>query len=140
MADTGYASFDGTVEKTNRILKEIEEAMGWPEERRDQAYAALRSVLHALRDRLTVEENAQLAAQLPMLVRGLYFEGWDPTDVPSTREEFVQRVQRQFPFAVEGGVERVVHVVLQVVRHHITEDEWHDVESSMPKDLVPLMQ
>lgn len=142
MPNTGHPSFDKTVEKTNRILKEIEQAMGWPKERRNQSYAALRAVLHAIRDRLTVEEAAQLAAQLPMLVRGLYFEGWDPSRVPikMTREGFLERVQQEFPYSAEGGVERVVHEVLQAVKRHVTEGEWEDIESSVPKDLAPLMQ
>jgi uncharacterized protein (DUF2267 family) len=39
----------------------------------------LRATLHALRDRLIIDEVAQLSAQLPMLIRGLYYKGWDPT-------------------------------------------------------------
>ncbi|MDQ1568071.1 MAG: hypothetical protein QOF96_2951, partial [Actinomycetota bacterium] len=74
--------FATTIEKTNRILKEIEEAYGWPPERRQQSYHALTAVMHALRDRLTVEEASDLAAQLPALVRGLYYEGWKPAKVP----------------------------------------------------------
>ena len=79
MVDTGFATFSTTVDKTNRVLKEIERAYGWPQDRRNQSYTALRAVLHALRDRLTVEESAQFAAQLPMLIRGLYYGGWDPS-------------------------------------------------------------
>jgi uncharacterized protein (DUF2267 family) len=63
MVDTGFASFSATVDKTNQVLREIEEAFGWPKERRKQSYAALRAVLHALRDRLTVDEAAQFGAQ-----------------------------------------------------------------------------
>jgi uncharacterized protein (DUF2267 family) len=58
--------------------KATAEAYGWPKERRNQSYAALGAVLHALRDRLTVEETAQLGAQLPMLVRGIFYAEWDP--------------------------------------------------------------
>jgi hypothetical protein len=58
MAQTGLATFDTTLEKTNHVLKEIERAYGWPKERRNQAYDALRAVLHAVRDRLPVEETA----------------------------------------------------------------------------------
>ncbi len=72
MTMTGLSSFDTTLEKTNHILREIEQAYGWPKDRRNQSYGALRAVLHALRDRLTVEVTAQLAAQLPLLVRGIY--------------------------------------------------------------------
>ena len=52
MSDTGYSAFATTLDKTNRVLNEIDEAYGWPKTRRNQSYAALRAVLHALRDRL----------------------------------------------------------------------------------------
>jgi hypothetical protein len=38
----------------------------------------LGGMLHVLRDRLTIQEAVQPGAQLPMLIRGLYWEGWDP--------------------------------------------------------------
>jgi uncharacterized protein (DUF2267 family) len=138
MGDTGFATFDATVDKTNRVLKQIEQPYGWPKGRRNQSYGALRAVLHALRDRLTVEEAAQLSAQLPMLIRGIYFEGWDPTDVPVKmhREDFMERVRRQYPFEVEGDVELLVQRVLEALRSHVTEGEWDDIKSTMPKDLA----
>jgi uncharacterized protein (DUF2267 family) len=102
MAETGFSSISTTVDKTNRVLKEIEEANAWPKERRNESYAALRAVSHALRDRLTVEESAHLAAQLPMLIRGLYYEGWNPARVPvkMNKEQFLERVRQDFPFDV----------------------------------------
>jgi uncharacterized protein (DUF2267 family) len=81
MVDTGYTAFTATVDKTNHVLKEIEAAYGWPKERRSHSYAALRAVLHALRDRLTVEEAADLAAQLPMLTLGVHVNAPDPIGV-----------------------------------------------------------
>ena len=141
MPDTGYSSFDATVDKTNRILKEIEQTFGWPKSRRNQSYAALKAVLHALRDRLTVNEAAHFAAQLPVLVRGIYYHGWDPSRVPvkMNREEFLERVQQQLPFEVDGGAERVVQAVLQALGHHVTEGEWENVRSSVPRDLASLL-
>lgn len=141
MGDTGYRSFDTTVEKTNRVLREIEQAYGWPKDRRSQTVAALRAVLHALRDRLTVEESAQFAAQLPVLIRGLYYEGWEPSNVPVKmgREEFLRRIRRDFPYNVEGGVEPLVRTVLQALRRHITEGEWDDIKSSMPRALAAVL-
>jgi uncharacterized protein (DUF2267 family) len=141
MVETGYRSFDTTVDKTNQVLRDIEEAYGWPKERRNQSVAALRTVLHALRDRLTVEESAQLAAQLPMLIRGIYFEGWDPSRVPvkAGREEFLRRIREEFRYDVQGGVESVVHTVIGALRRYVTDDEWDDIRASMPKDLAPIL-
>src|SRR3981189_922621 len=73
MSATGLEVFDKTVQTTNAWLKEIMEATGLD---RRRAYRALAAVLQALRDRLTVGEVAQLGAQLPILVRGLYYDQW----------------------------------------------------------------
>ena len=108
---------DSTVDKTNRLLKDIEQAYGWPKERRNQSYAALRAVLHAVREWLTVDECAHLAAQLPTLVRGIYYEGWDPSRVPVKldRDAFLTRIRREVPYDVEGGVETFVRTVLRAL-------------------------
>jgi uncharacterized protein (DUF2267 family) len=140
MPDTGFSSFSTTVDKTNHILKQIEHEYGWPKERRCQSYAALRGVLHALRDRLNVEETAHLSAQLPMLVRGIYFEGWDPTHVPMkmSRDDFLGRVRREFPYEVKGGMEPLTQTVVGALRAHVTEGEWEDIKAGMPKGLTEL--
>jgi uncharacterized protein (DUF2267 family) len=138
MPNTGLPAFDTTVDKTNRILHQIEEAYGWTKERRNESYAALRAVLHTLRDRLTVDEAAQLSAQLPMLVRGIYFEGWDPSRVPvkMDRDEFFARIQQTIPYPVDGDVQQLTQRVLQALRDHITDGEWEDVLASVPKGLA----
>ncbi|GAA0923537.1 DUF2267 domain-containing protein [Pseudonocardia zijingensis] len=141
MSLTGYPAFDSTLEKTNGILKQIERSYGWPKERRNQSYAALRVVLHALRDRLAVEEAAQLSAQLPLLVRGIYFEGWDPSKVPIKmhRDEFLRRIRDEFPFEIPGGPERLVGTTLEALRRHISDGEWDDVRASLPDDIVAVL-
>lgn len=141
MSFTGYRTFDTTLEKTNGILKYIEEMYGWPKARRNQSYAALRAVLHTLRDRLTVEETAQLSAQLPMLVRGIYFEGWDPTRTPMKmhRDEFLRRIYTAVPYEIPGGTERLFDVVIGALRRHVTEGEWQDVRANLPKDMLSVL-
>jgi uncharacterized protein (DUF2267 family) len=56
------------------------------------------------------------------------------------RDEFLERVRRDFTFEVEGGVEHLVQVVLGALRQYITEGEREeDVRSSRPKDLVSIL-
>jgi uncharacterized protein (DUF2267 family) len=140
--DTGYSTFNSTVHKTNRVLRDIEEAYGWRKELREQSYSALRAVLHALRDRLTVQEAADLAAQLPMLVRGLFYEAWDPSRVPVKmhKDEFLERIRRHLSFELpDDNIERCVRVVLGALGRFVTEGELEDIRAVMPRDIAVLV-
>ncbi|NYF58760.1 DUF2267 domain-containing protein [Micromonospora purpureochromogenes] len=141
MAEQLKSAFESSLEKTNLMLKDIEQAYGWPKEQRNQSYCALRTVLHLLRDRMPVQESVEFAAQLPVLVRGIYFDGWKPMDVPIklNRDDFLLEVRRHFPYDVEGGTERVVQVVLDALSRHVTPGQWDDVKDTMPSDLQRMM-
>jgi len=92
---TGLDVFDTTLKETNLWLKELMERLGTYD--RHHAYSTLRAVLHALRDRIGPENAAHLSAQLPMLVRGIFYEGWDPTGKPTKERhevEFIAHVAR----------------------------------------------
>ncbi|TDC28881.1 DUF2267 domain-containing protein [Micromonospora sp. 15K316] len=141
MAEQFISAVESSLDKTNLILKDIEDAYGWPKAQRNQSYAALRTVLHLLRDRMPVQESVEFAQQLPILVRGIYFDGWKPSDVPVklNREDFLYEVRQGFPYDVAGGTERVVQVVLDTLRRHVTQGEWDDVKETMPRDLARMM-
>ncbi|MGC5020045.1 DUF2267 domain-containing protein [Micromonospora sp. DT47] len=141
MAEQLQSAFESSLERTNLILKDIEQAYGWPKEQRNQSYCALRTVLHLLRDRMPVQESVEFAAQLPVLVRGIYFDGWKPMDVPVklNRDDFLLEVRQHFPYDVEGGTERVVQVVLDALSRHVTQGQWDDVKDNMPRDMQRMM-
>ncbi len=125
--------FQTTLHKTNAWLKELMDELDWSD--RHAAYLGLRATLHALRDRLTVEEVAQLGAQLPMLIRGLYYEGWDPTGkpVPERRPEaFLVRVAQKLPADAPADPEPVVRAVFRVLARRVSEGEIEDVKHVLP--------
>lgn len=132
-------AFDSTVHKTNAWLGDIMADMGW--ESRHKAWLGLRAVLHELRDRLPVEEMASLGAQLPMLVRGMYFEGWHPRHGRSKvrkKEAFLARVAAAFPEEVDLDPEDLVHVVFGVVARHISPGEARHLERSLPREIADM--
>ncbi|WP_329204140.1 DUF2267 domain-containing protein [Streptomyces sp. NBC_00683] len=141
MSETTFSSFDTMVDKANRLLRDIEEANGWPKERRKQSYAALRAVLHRLRDRLSVDGAVHLGAQLPTLIRGVYYDGWKPSGTPVklSGEDFFQRVRDDFPYAVDGGIEKVVRTVLEALKRYVSEGEWDHLKSGLPNSLAAVL-
>ena len=137
MSATGLEVFDTTLQKTNRWLNE---AMGVLDTKdKHMAYLAFRCTLHALRDRMTVEEVAQLAAQLPMLMRGFYYEGWDPTGKPlklRTREEFLERVAQELNVRGNGlDPEPLARAVFAVLDERLTDGEIEDLKASLPEKI-----
>ncbi|MCI0461017.1 MAG: DUF2267 domain-containing protein [Gemmataceae bacterium] len=139
MTQASLAAFDSTLQTTNIWLNDILERLGWPD--RYRAYHALRAVLHALRDRLPVEQAAALAAQLPMLVRGFYYEGWHPHGKPLKerhKEEFLAHIAAAFRDDPDVDPERVTRAVLQVLSNHVTSGEIEGVKRSLPPELRAL--
>ena len=138
MSHTGLTEFDNAIQKTNIWLKDLMERMRWDD--RHRAYFALRVVLHALRDNLTVDEVAALGAQLPMLVRGFYYEGWKPAGKPlkeRNKDAFLSHVSEAFRDS-STDAEEVVRAVFQVVAEHMTSGEIDDVKQCLPKEIRSL--
>jgi uncharacterized protein (DUF2267 family) len=107
---------------------------------RELAYAALRAVLHALRDRLPDAEVVDLAAQLPMLIRGMFYEGWTLGERPAslrTKDGFLRHVQRSMKRQDLPAAD-AVRAVFAVVARRIAAGEIRDVMGTLPAEFDAL--
>jgi uncharacterized protein (DUF2267 family) len=132
--------FEGTIQKSHIWLNDLMAELNW-HDRPHRAYLALRSVLHALRDRLTVEEALQLGAQLPMLIRGLYYEGWTLKGKPHKErreKEFLDHVTKAFKDDEVIDPREVVRAVFSILVRHTSAGEIEDVKHVLPKPLKEL--
>ena len=102
------ATISHAVQQMQVWLKSLCDSGGYAGE--TEALAVLRAVLHQLRDRLTPQEAVDLGAQLPLIVRGIYYEGWRPSKTPEklhSQDEFLEGVSAKLaPHPIGGGVRR----------------------------------
>ncbi len=138
MSSTGLEVFDKTLQTTNIWLKEIGEDLG-PD--RQRCYHALRAVLFALRDRLTVDEAADLSAQLPMLIRGIFFEGFRPSTMPQrirTQDEFLAKINEHLQNIRPLGADEAARAVFRVLEKNIQGGEMVEVKHMLPPEIRAL--
>ncbi len=132
------ATISHAIQQTQEWLKELRDNGDLADEA--LAYSVLRAVLHQLRDRLSVEEAADLGAQLPLIVRGVYYEGWRPAQVPEkirTKEKFLEQLAarlRPHPTAPEAAARDV----FALLAHHCDPGEIADVIDQLPLELKEL--
>jgi uncharacterized protein (DUF2267 family) len=141
MSLSSVDSIERSVHETNGWLKELAKELG--HEDRDQAWRVLHAYLRVLRDRLTVDEAAQLAAQLPLVLRGAFYEGFVPSRQPVKlrhREEFLERLADHAQLANPGEAARAADAATRVLETHVTAGEWDDVLAQLPTELRELMQ
>jgi uncharacterized protein (DUF2267 family) len=141
MTEVEPSIIEHSVEKAHIWLKEVAEELG--DEDRVYAYRALRAVLHSLRDRLTVDVAAKLAAQLPTLIRGIYYEDWDPSRTPlpiHDVEAFLDHVVSEGRMAGETEASVAVTAVARVLRAHVSAGEIDDVLAVLPNKFRVLIE
>lgn len=132
--------FDASLQKTQVWINDLMSELGW-EEKPQKTCLALRAALHALRDRLTVEEAVHLGAQLPILIRGVYYEGWKLGGKPVKerhKSEFLDHVAAVFRDDPTVDPERVMRAVFKVLARHISPGETENVKNLLPKTLQEL--
>lgn len=129
-----------SVEKMHAWLKELCEELG--DDDCHAAYRVLRAYLHAVRDRLTVNEAAQLAAQLPELIRGIYYEDWVPARTPlkyRTVDEFLDRVAAEAQLKGETQASFACAAAARVMRRHVSAGEIDDIVAVFLDEMRPVL-
>lgn len=138
MTTTGLQNFDTTVRHTNKWLKALGRELR--DDDRHTAYRVLRATLQALRDLLTPEQSAKLAAQLPMLVRGFYFEGWTPGKERRRirhADEFLELIA-DYQGSKSPDTKVAARAVFKVLADRVSAGEIDDVKQLLPKEVREL--
>jgi uncharacterized protein (DUF2267 family) len=139
MTTTGLDTFDKTVQETNIWLKAVMEKLDTAD--RHRAYVTLKAVLHALRDRVGPENASHLGAQLPTLLRGVYYEGWHLAGTPTKerhKQQFLDHVRAEFPPSAVWDAERAARAVFDVMWDKVDVGEVGKLIGALPKEIKDL--
>jgi uncharacterized protein (DUF2267 family) len=139
--------FDEYAEKGKSFLKEVANELGTDD--LDRAGRMLRSVLRALRNRLTIEESFHLIGQLPMMLKAIYVDGWKVRMEPGHDrhiEEFRKEVIKEDDLAAlkdfnsEGTVDEAIKAVIKVLSRHVSAAEIEEVLNALPGALRLILE
>lgn len=130
--------FENSVQKSEGWIKEMQSELDWVSA--DSAYHLLRSVLHVLRDNFSIDEAAHFSAQLPLVLRGTFYECWNPqkNQVQGlTKEEFLNAVRSNMGPSdrLNYDFEKGVVVAVGVIMNHISQGEMDDIIQSQKHSL-----
>jgi len=136
MSTNGLEIFDTTVQETNHWLKLMMQELDSGNRR--QSFNALRSGLHTLRDRLGVAHAVGLGAQLPMLLRGAYYEGWQPEGTPTHERhatDFLNRVDANLARTSPFDASEVTRATFRVLSECLDAGEMRKILHMLPAEI-----
>ncbi|MBX2893619.1 MAG: DUF2267 domain-containing protein [Saprospiraceae bacterium] len=140
-------NFNKYVQDGEQFLKEVAREINDPDNVA-KAGRILRAVLHAFRNRVSPQESLQLIAQLPMLVKAVYVDGWRISDESKTLRtlgDFIEAVREEGgrgttnDFVTDREVEHAIHAVFTVLKKHVSAGEIKDIVATLPAELRPLL-
>jgi len=135
MSANSLEVFDKTLDTTHTWLNEIMKDLG-PD--RQVAWKVLSVVLHKLRDRMTLGLAAHLGAQLPILVRGVYYDQFEPARLPTdwnSYDEFVAEVAKWLTDIRPVDPDLAIKSVFKVLTHHVDPGQITKVREALPRTM-----
>lgn len=135
MSATGLEVFDKSIQTTNIWLDEIMEDMG-PD--RQLAWHLLGAVLRTMRDKLPPDLAAHLGAQLPLVVRGAYYDQYQPSTTPEkarSLDAFLGKIADELKFSRPINTQDALQVVCSVLSKHVDDGQIAKVWEALPQDI-----
>jgi uncharacterized protein (DUF2267 family) len=139
MSAQGLEVIDHTVQLTHEWINELRERLDWTSSR--DALRLMRATLAQIRDHIGHGEVAQLSAQMPLLVRGMFFEGWTPSRTPDperSAEAFVAAIEAQMGEVRDWRGPEDITAVFRLLDARISEGEIADVKANLPRHIRAL--
>lgn len=132
------------IEKVYEWLNEIEGRAGWLEPNHSKALAILRAVLQEIRDHIPINSLAHFSAQLPLVIKGMLFEGWNPEHnhiKQRKSEEFIAAVIERLPESYQyNDIDIEIDAVITTLANKIDYNEFEKLFKILPENIRKLFE
>jgi uncharacterized protein (DUF2267 family) len=136
---------DKNIQKAYEGLKEIRSYMNMENTQPDalEALTSLRVVFHEFRDNIMLESSAHLSAQLPLLIRGMYFENWQLSKIllkERNKEQFIEAVQDHLAHLSHPMIdaEQEIKAVLCTLANKVSIGQINKIKQTLPSHIREL--
>ena len=136
MSVKGLEVIERSAQQAHEWVNELTERLDWVHHH--NGLRLLRTILHQIRDHLGHDESAQFSAQLPLLIRGMYFEGWVPRRTPVKQRrvaDFIAQIEDQVGRMEEYRGPRDITTALEFLNSRISRGEIEDIRRTLPEEI-----
>jgi uncharacterized protein (DUF2267 family) len=139
-------NFNQFAAEANTFLKDYTKEISLANDT-EKAGRILSSILHALRDVISIEESLQLIAQFPMFLKAVYVSGWSSGKKGKVKNmtEFIDLCRKYngltsvHDFGSDELAENYIDTTFILLRKYISLGELEDIRSELPKDLKSMV-
>lgn len=139
MSEQGLEVLDHSVQTAHEWINELASRLDWSSKR--SALRLLRATLEQTRDHLLPDELAQFSAQLPLMVRGFFFEGWVPKRTPIKERSagaFIGSIETKIGETQEYRGPQDIRAVFDLLNGRLSRGEIEDVRACLPESVRAL--
>ena len=140
-------AFDNHCQEATRFIKNIAVQLGTPDDT-EHAVRVLKCIFRALRRKLIPDESLHIVSQLPLLLKGMYVDGWDiyePISEAKTFDEFLNDIRDNTEgregedFDDDEQARKKIAAVFNVLKEFISDSELDYIHDELPKEVVEMV-
>ena len=133
--------FENYAAKGNEIINMLSKELNVSQ---DSAGRILRSTLHALRNRISLTESFHVLSQLPMAIKGIYVDGWNPHESIKrlrNRKDLINEIRNEdgltspYDFGDDEKTTKIIKGVFRTLSYHISIVEMQEILHALPAEL-----
>lgn len=142
--DNANLQLEKYLHETNEYINQLAKDLGHPEERQ-RVMIIWRAVMHTIRDRIQISESLDLISPLPLILKGMYVNGWKYHETPPYDYESIEQMKTQVKalqnqygesrFNWSQSTDQIISITLGSLERYFSKGQMEHIRGQLPKDV-----